>query len=154
MDYSQVFAISAAGMALERTRVEVTALNLANANTVQAPGAPRFQPMRVVGRSMPAAVASPPGFEAAMGRFAQGAAGAVGLPFASVEPTDVPSRLVYEPGNPFANAKGFVAYAGVDSATEMVTMMSALRSYEANVVAMNTAKTLALRALDIGGQNA
>lgn len=154
MDYSQVFAISAAGMALERTRVEVTALNLANANTVQAPGAPRYQPMRVVGRSTPAVLASTSGFEAAMGRFAEGAQGAAGLPFASVEPADAPSRLVYEPGNPFANAKGFVAYASVDSATEMVTMMSALRSYEANVVAMNTAKTLALRALDIGGQNA
>ena len=149
MDYSQVFAISAAGMALERTRVEVTALNLANANTVQAPGAPHYQPMRVVGRTVPTAVASPPGFAESMSNFRRETSGAVGLPLASVEPAEVPSRLVYEPGNPFANAKGFVAYAGVDSATEMVNMMSALRSYEANVVAMNTAKTLALRALDI-----
>jgi flagellar basal-body rod protein FlgC len=154
MDYSQVFAISAAGMALERTRVEVTALNLANAHTVQTPGAPHYQPMRVVGRTVPAAVASAPGFAQAVGNFMAQASGAVGLPLASVEPADVPSRLVYEPGNPFANAKGFVAYPGVDSATEMVNMMSALRSYEANVIAMNTAKTLALRALDIGGQNA
>jgi len=58
--------------------------------------------------------------------------------------------MVYEPGHPLANERGFVAYANVDSATEMVSMMSATRAYEANVSAMNTARTLALRALDIG----
>ena len=41
-------------------------------------------------------------------------------------------------------------FRGVDSATEMVTLMTALRSYEANVAALNAARTLALRALEIG----
>ena len=48
MDYSRAFAISSAGMAVERTRVEVAALNLANANTVQTADGARFQPVRVV----------------------------------------------------------------------------------------------------------
>ena len=55
-----------------------------------------------------------------------------------------------EPGHPFANGRGFVAYPGVDTATEMVSLMTAMRAYEANVSALNAARTLALRALDIG----
>ena len=57
------------------------------------------------------------------------------------------------PSNPFADGKGMVNYPGVDTATEMVNMMGAMRSYESNVAAMNVAKTLALKALDIGGNN-
>ncbi|MNY51400.1 Flagellar basal-body rod protein FlgC [compost metagenome] len=49
-----------------------------------------------------------------------------------------------------ADARGYVTYAGVDMATEMVSLMSATRAYEANVAAMNTSRTLALRALEIG----
>jgi flagellar basal-body rod protein FlgC len=70
---------------------------------------------------------------------------------ARIVPANVAPRLVYEPGHPLANERGFVAYAAIDTATEMVSMMSATRAYEANVSAMNTARTLALRALDIGG---
>jgi len=81
-----------------------------------------------------------------------GSGGSVAGPtVVSVEPTDLPPRMVYEPGHPLANEKGFVAYTGVDSATEMVTLMSAMRSYEANVAAMNAARTMALKALEIGG---
>jgi flagellar basal-body rod protein FlgC len=59
--------------------------------------------------------------------------------------------MVYEPGHPMADARGFVSYAGVDTATEMVSMMSAMRAYEANVAAMNTARSMAQKALTIGG---
>ena len=51
MDYAQAFAISSAGMSLERARVEVAATNLAHANTVQDSGSPGYQPMRVVARA-------------------------------------------------------------------------------------------------------
>ena len=75
---------------------------------------------------------------------------ASGAPFVQVVPTNAPPRLVYEPGHPLANDKGYVSYVAVDTATEMVSMMSATRAYEANVSAMNTTRMLALRALDIG----
>ena len=64
---------------------------------------------------------------------------------------EVPIRAIYEPGNTYSNSKGYVNYAGVDNAAEMITMMSAMRSYEANVAAMNMTKTLAMKALAIGG---
>lgn len=135
MDYSQAFAISASGMNLERTRVEVAALNLANANTVADPDGNVYRPMRVVARAS----------------FAEAVTQGMQAVSVQVEPTLQPPRMVYEPGHPLANARGYVTYAGVDTATEMVTMMSAMRSYEANVAAMNTTRNLTLKALEIGG---
>lgn len=137
MDYQHVFAISAAGMTAERTRVEVATLNLANAHTVQAPGAPAFQPLSAVARA---------------GAFASlvDASELATLPAVSIEPQVGRPRLVHEPGHPMADERGFVAYPAVDPATEMVTLMSAMRAYEANVAALNTARALALKSLDIG----
>ena len=136
-------------MTVERTRVEVAALNLANANTTQAAGEPGYRPLRAISRPAAAAAQS---FAAAM-NSAQEAASPIAalLPDVSVEFTDAAARKVHDPGHPMADAQGFVAYPAVDAATEMVTLMSATRAYEANVAAMNTARTLALKALDIGG---
>lgn len=145
MSYQQAFSISAAGMDVERTRVEVAALNLANAHTVATADGQAFQPLRVVAHAALATSAMGGGtFAALMG---QGLAG----PTAAVEASGAPARQVLEPGHPYADAKGFVSYPGVDTATEMMSMMSASRAYEANVVAMNTARNMALKALDIGG---
>src|SRR6478672_4283614 len=130
-------------MALERTRVEVAALNLANANTIQTPNGANYQPLQVVARSSQGGMP----FDALVAQGLQGSALPTSLPVASLEPVNVQPRMVYEPGHPLANERGFVAYAGVDTATQMVTMMSATRAYEANVAAMNTARTLALKAL-------
>jgi flagellar basal-body rod protein FlgC len=135
MDYSQIFAISAGGMAIERARVEMAALNLANANTVAGPDGQVYRAMKVVARSAFGAVVD------------QG----LGAPVMSVEASQQPPRMAYEPAHPLANANGFVAYAAVDSATEMVTMMSAMRSYEANLAAVNTTRNLTLKTLEIGG---
>lgn len=139
MDYARSFAISAAGMHAERTRVEVASLNIANANTVQDSRGAAYQPMRVTARP-----------SLLFGALVDGAAEAAVVPELTVEPSMRPPRMVHEPGHPLADARGFVAYAGVDLATEMVTLMSAMRSYEANVAAMNTARTLALKTLEIG----
>jgi flagellar basal-body rod protein FlgC len=142
MDYQNAFAISAAGMSVERLRVEVSALNLANANTVAEGGGAAFQPMRVVARAATASGAPAP-FAALVGR---GLAG----PAATVETAQTAARRVLEPGHPLADAQGYVSYAGVDTTTEMLTIMRATRAYEANVAAMNAARTMAMKALDIG----
>lgn len=152
MSHASAFAISAAGMNLERTRIEVAALNLANANTVQPEGEPGFQPMKVLARSVP----SGPGFAAQVEsglELLEDALPGLPLPEVSLVPAGNGAKRVHEPGNPFADSKGFVTYPGVDTTSEMMSMMSALRAYEANVVAMNTSKTLALKALEIGGNS-
>lgn len=145
MDTSSAFSISAAGMAIERARAEVAALNLANAHTTAAPGQPGYAPLRVV-----AETGSAPSFADVL----EGQAALSALkPGFQLEPTYAPPRKMHEPGHPFADERGFVSYPGVDPATEMVSLLGATRAYEANVAAMNTARTLALKALEIGGSS-
>jgi flagellar basal-body rod protein FlgC len=136
MDYHTVFQISATGMANEKLRLDVTALNLANMHAA-APSADQvYRPQRVVTQAA--------SFGTQFGRL-YGAQ-------AVVVPQESAARMVYEPGHPYANAQGMVAYPGIDHVAEMVNLNTALRAYEANVTAMNAARTMAARALDIGGQ--
>lgn len=137
MDYLQSFALSGAGMAVERTRVETAAMNLANAHTVLDPSQPAYRPLTVVAQPRFA------GLVDQEGALAQ-------APVAVVQASNAAARMAYEPTHPLANAQGFVAYAGVDPATEMITLMGAIRAYEANVAALNMARALALRTLEIG----
>jgi flagellar basal-body rod protein FlgC len=148
MNYNTTFAISAAGMDVERTRVEVAALNLANASTTHAANETGYVPMRVVARSGGPGALS---FASLVEAGTEAATLAQMVPSISVEPSGRAPRQVHEPGHPLADEHGFVTYPGVDPATEMVSLMSATRAYEANVAAMNTARTLALKALEIGG---
>lgn len=145
MNYSQSFAISATGMDVERLRVEVAALNIANAHTVLSADGKGFQPLRVMAQSaLGVQSMDGNGFSSLVG---QGLAG----PTSVVEPSGRAARAVLDPGHPQADARGYVSYPGVDPATEMMTMLSASRAYEANVVAMNTARAMAVKALEIGG---
>lgn len=146
MGYQQSFAISAAGMDVERMRVEVAAMNLANAHTVAEPGSPAYVPRRVIAHAVPVALPGGPGASFA-NRVARGLGGLV----ASVVPTGQAPHQVLEPGHPQADARGFVNYPGIDTATEMFTIMTAVRAYEANVAAMSAARSMALKALEIGG---
>ncbi|MBV8636351.1 MAG: flagellar basal body rod protein FlgC [Burkholderiaceae bacterium] len=143
MDYRNAFAISASGMSVEKLRLDVTAVNLANIHSGKRADGTLFQPMQVV--STEAAANFSTEFEQMAGAQLHGAQ------VAGVEATPVTPRMVYQPGNPDADEKGFVAEPGVNQVTEMVNMASALRAYEANVVAMNAAKTMALKALELGG---
>lgn len=61
-----------------------------------------------------------------------------------------PARMVYDPKNPAADEKGYVAFSNVNVVEEMTNMISASRSYQTNVEVMNTAKTMMLRTLQIG----
>lgn len=140
MDFSHAAAISAAGMEAERVRLDVASINLANVHTSRAANGGPYKPLRAV-------ITSTPLFSKSFSNMENLIAG---LPVANIQQDNLSPHLVYEPGHPDANAKGFVAYPGIDSVTEMVNVMTAVRSYEANVIAMNAAKTMALKALDIG----
>jgi flagellar basal-body rod protein FlgC len=140
VDYFRAAAISAAGMAAEKARVEAATLNLSNMHTTAAPGAAGFRPVTAAIHAQRAP------FTLAL----------QGGPFATLaKATIVPqggmsTRMSFEPGHPDANADGMVAYPAVDSTQEMMTVMTALRAYEANLAALQAAKTLAARALEIG----
>lgn len=143
MDFSYVAAISQSGMDVERARLDTAAINLANVHTTRVAGGGPFKPLRAVsgyGNAVP--------FSGALRSSAQLIPGAKLL---GVERTNVPPRLAFEPGHPDADARGFVAYPGIDPLVEMVNLMTAQRAYEANVMAISAAKAMASRALDIGG---
>ncbi len=63
---------------------------------------------------------------------------------------NVPPRRVHEPGNPQADADGYVDYPGFDQAAEMTLMLKTSRAYESNIVAMNAARDMYLKALELG----
>jgi flagellar basal-body rod protein FlgC len=138
MNYLQAYAISGAGMTVEKARVDVIATNLANAHSTRSLDGGTFRPLRLV-----SAAAAPdfPGLLASALR---------GPEVVEVRPLETAPRLAYEPGHPDADGKGFVSYPGIQPAAEMILMLTAVRAYEANVAALNAAKSMALRALELG----
>jgi len=143
MDISSIFDISAAGMNLERQRLEVSALNLANANTTRGADGLPFAPLQVVVRS------GMTPFDAVFNAVNGGGLSGSG-PVGQVETADVPPRQVYEPGHPDADANGFVSYPGVNPVSEMVRLIAVTRAYEANVRVFNAGRSMAMKALEIG----
>jgi len=143
MDYFGSFEISATGLVAEKMRLEAVALNLANANATFAPGTVPYQPVRFVSRAIGA------------GDFHRHMDGApntlpAGVTSVGMVPMAVTPRMVYDPQHPDADAQGFVAHANIDQLSEMTTMMSAVRAYEANLKAIAAAKAMAQKALEIG----
>ncbi len=137
MDYMSIFEISASGMDFQRARMEAVASNLANVNTSRGVGGHTYKPLDVVARAS----------ETEFGDLLTGVGEA-----AVVERNTAP-RMVFNPSHPDADAQGYVALPNVNPVDEMVNMMTATRAYEANVRAMNAARSMALRALEIGGDN-
>jgi flagellar basal-body rod protein FlgC len=136
--------VSASGLAAERLRMDVIAQNLANANSTRGPDGQPYRRHEVVFRS------SDVGANEGPGRSER----ASSEPLHGVEPVAIvedPSalRTVYDPQHPDADEDGYVHFPNVNPVTEMVDMMTATRAYEANVTAMNAAKNMALKALDI-----
>lgn len=142
MDYRNAFAISATGMNVEKLRLDVTAVNLANVHSTKGADGKLFRPLRVTVTEGASNFAT---------RFEQLASTQLhGAQVLGIEETDAAPHQLYDPGNPAADEKGFVATPGINQVTEMVNLSAALRAYEANVVAMNAAKSMALKALELG----
>jgi flagellar basal-body rod protein FlgC len=137
--------VSASGLAAERLRMDVIAQNLANVNSTRGADGQPYRRHEVVFRSSAVGNTSGPG------NVDEQASNA---PLDGVEAVAIvedPSalRTVYDPSHPDADDNGYVSYPNVNPVTEMVDMMTATRAYEANVTAMNAAKNMALKALDI-----
>ncbi|MGE5588576.1 MAG: flagellar basal body rod protein FlgC [Clostridia bacterium] len=146
------FRISATGLAAERLRMDVIANNIANVNTTRTEDGGPYRRRQAVFQALAARLGR--GGAGTSGPLGAGqrAAEAPGQGVAVVGIVEDPSppRMVYDPGHPDADARGYVAMPNVDPVRELVDMISATRAYEANVTALNAAKTMAMRALDIG----
>ena len=139
--------ISASALSAERLRMDVTAENLANAQTTRTAGGGPYRRKEVVLESTGSS--SFAGALAAAGAGGAGGGPDGGVRVAGIVQDQSPNRLVYDPGHPDANAQGYVSMPNVNPVTEMVDLISASRSYEANVTAMQTSKQMFTKTLDL-----
>ncbi|MBV8465717.1 MAG: flagellar basal body rod protein FlgC [Burkholderiales bacterium] len=135
MSLFQVFDIASSAMTAQSIRLNATASNLANADSATSSTGQPYRAKQVV-------------FSAT--QMTQNQPLAVGVKVAAVSEDSSPPRLVYDPKNPLADAKGYVAMPNVDVVEEMTNMIAASRSYQTNADMMNTAKTLLQHTLQLG----
>lgn len=139
VDFFTAMEVSASGLAAERTKMNVAASNLANAQTTSAAGGGPYKRRDVV-----VAATAVPGVD---GPYAQAVRG---VQVTSIAQDNSAPRMEYDPGHPQANAQGYVAYPNINAVEEMVDMITASRAYEAGITSMTTAVNMAERALGIG----
>lgn len=128
-----VFQIAGSALTAQSMRLNTTASNLANADSVIAEDGEPYKAKQVVFAARPVAGED-----------------SIGVQVTQVVESAAPMRLVYEPNNPAANAEGYVEMPNVNVVEEMVNMISASRSYQNNAEVMNTARTLLQKTLQIG----
>jgi flagellar basal-body rod protein FlgC len=135
--------ISATGLSAERLRMDVVANNLANADSTLGPG-------KAYRRLEVTTTPAPGGSEFALpGAPVAGAEDMHGVQVSGIVEDPSPLRRVYAPGDPDADAKGYVTKPNVNSVTEMVDMVAATRAYQANVTAFDATKSMALDTLKV-----
>jgi flagellar basal-body rod protein FlgC len=148
MDLTDSVAISVSALDAQRRRLDVIASNLANAQSTRSDGQGPYRRREVVFRPTPVI----PKFQRTM-RHAMGPEGArpfIGVKVAGVVEDQRPGKTIYDPRHPDADSQGMVHMPNVNVMEEMVNMIAASRSYEANVQAISAQRTMWNRALDIG----
>lgn len=142
--------ISASGLTANRLRMDVVSSNIANANTNRAEIVNgEWVPYRRKSVDLTQRGVSPfqQQLHSAMGKSANTV---TGVSVSSIKEDQAPFIQTYDPAHPDANEEGYVLSPNVDPVKEMVDLMSATRSYEANVTALNASKSMFMKALEIG----
>jgi flagellar basal-body rod protein FlgC len=140
MSSFKAFDIAGSGMAAQSVRLNTTASNLANAESVSGDQANVYKPRHPIFEAVRASLSTRP----------SDANGNPAVKVSGIYESPAPALARYEPGNPLANADGYVYAPAVNVVEEMVNMISASRSYQNNVEVMNTSKDLLLATLRLG----
>ncbi len=141
MDILNTFRISGSALQAQTTRLNTISSNLANVETTSTPEGGPYKKKSVVFQSTPLS------FQDQLAEIREGVKGVAVTKIA--EDTTAP-RKVYNPSHPDAKEDGYVEMPNISVLEEMVDMMSATRSYQANVTSIKMAKRMAMKALDIG----
>lgn len=144
MDLLTSLKISSSGLGANRKRMGAISSNIANAQTTRTAEGGPYRKKEVVFGAEPARDSFSEILEGELSENAKA------VHATEVISTNKPPVLKYEPNHPDANDQGYVAYPDINVMEEMTNMISASRSYEANVQAMNTTKGMAMKALEIG----
>ncbi len=135
---------AASGLTAERLRLDVISNNIANANTTRTAAGGAYRRQRVIFQprtEQQQSFAKMLNNQLTIGE---------GVRVIGIREDDSPLRQVYDPHHPDANREGYVEMPNIHIVSEMVDMITATRAYEANVAAVNAAKGMALKALEIG----
>ncbi len=161
MSLFKIFDVAGSGMVAQSQRLNVVASNLANADSVAGPDGKAYKARQVVFEASPVsanpssgpAVPVSPLLTAAVGQGSgytvSSSASPVGVKVSGIVESSVPAKRIYDPKHPMADGEGYVNQPNVNVVEEMVNMISASRSYQANAEVMNTAKTLMMHTLQI-----
>lgn len=133
MSLFNIFDVAGSAMAAQSARLNAVASNLANADSATSSTGQVYRAKQVVFAAVPVAGGN-----------------AEGVQVQQVIEDPSPPRMVYEPGNPLADGKGYVAMPNVNVVEEMVNMISASHAYQTDVDMMNAAKIMLQKTLTIG----
>ena len=131
MAVTEMMSVSEFGMQYQKMRVDAATIIIANANVVQPADGSGFRPLTVNVRD----------------QFGDLLTDKNALVMSEVANDE---RLVFQPAHPSADSQGFVHYAGVDMAAQMVSLTQATRAYEANIKAFNAQMSMGMKAMEIG----
>ncbi|MCP5181153.1 MAG: flagellar basal body rod protein FlgC [Pseudomonadales bacterium] len=146
MSLLNIFDIAGSGMSAQSVRLNTTASNLANAESVAPPGEEAYRARYPV---FAAELESAAGGHLPLSTEAGDSEGQNVQVLGIVE-SDKPFNVRYEPDHPYADDNGYVTYPNVNAVEEMANMISASRSFQVNVEMMTTARTLSERILNMG----
>ena len=151
MGLFDAIGIAGTGLEAQRIRMDVTAENLANADTTKAANGQPYQRQEVqlgqIGENQSFSGALSGALEHAEASAGEEPAG--GVKVTGIVADDTPDQEVYDPGNPEADAQGYVKMPNVSTVTEMTDLISEQQSYQSDVTAMNTAKQMYEKTLDL-----
>jgi len=145
MDLESAIQISASGLKANRVWINVLSSNLANMNTTKTADGVPYTRKTVVYESTPA-----DGFAGELNSAMNG--GAEKVQVSDIVPDQRDFKQVYDPGHPDADEKGVVLMPNINPVEEMANLINASRSYEANLAALQTARQLATKSMEIGAK--
>ncbi|MDL2273083.1 flagellar basal body rod protein FlgC [Oscillospiraceae bacterium OttesenSCG-928-G22] len=145
MNMFRSMEISGSALTAQRFRMDIIAENLSNATTTRTANGETYRRKNVVMQERTGTT-----FQSYLDRAYGGTAVPAGVRITDIVEDPSEFKLVYDPTHPDAMEDGYVRYPNVDTVQEMVDMISATRSYEANITALNAFKNIAMKALEIG----
>jgi flagellar basal-body rod protein FlgC len=145
MDFLSAMAASSSGMAAQRFRMNILSANIANTETTRTPEGGPYRRRDVIFGALPAQRSFEEELRAHVPPDSPLHVKVLGVTIDQRAPI-----LKFDPSHPDANEQGYVAMPNINPLEEMVNLMLATRSYEANVAAFNATKSMAIKALEIG----
>ena len=144
MDFFTSMKMSASGLNAQTKRMNTISSNIANAETTRTPEGGPYRRKDPIFTTKELGMSFDQHLNNKIDEHVEG------VVVAEIVQDERPARLVYNPSHPDANSEGYVAMPNINTVEEMANMISAQRSYEANVTAMAAAKSMAQKALEIG----